>query len=589
MALCRQMWLEEYRRVPHMDPQEAEKARCCGKTPLLPTLYTTKKAAPKALGVFFSNTWLLQIGSGLFREENRFIPEQVTETCPFGCNPAGKGCPVRMSPRHEVELLQALQRGQDPVTFEDVAVNFSLGEWALLDSYQKKLYRDVMMETFMNLISIGKTEEESMDVDYPKLQRNPRIQVVEKFCDYEHGSQCGKTHQQMTELTVNGESHLAVTVYENSVNVKDISGHSSSDVLLRGQNEEKPYRCQELMEKAIKHEKCWKDVICSESFQTLGKAPATENICENKQTNESYRNLTSHQDFQRTHTGDELHECGRFEETLKGESYIQIYERIHTGEKPFECKQCGEAFVNSSHLTKHQRIHAREKTYSCRHCGETFLYSMARHNHEKTHKRERSFICKHCGKACIHSYQLLQHERRHTREKRYTCDQCGKAFRRSSNLHKHERIHSEKKLFACKHCGKAFISAGNCYNHERIHTAEKTYVCKQCGKGFILSSYLRKHERIHTGEKPYTCKYCGKAFTHSSAHYRHEKIHTREKPYVCVECGQAFTFSKSLQIHERTHTTREKFYRCNECGKVFTYFLYLRRHERSHNGKKPIG
>jgi KRAB domain-containing zinc finger protein len=41
------------------------------------------------------------------------------------------------------------------VTFEDVAVNFSLGEWALLDSYQKKLYRDVMMETFMNLISIG--------------------------------------------------------------------------------------------------------------------------------------------------------------------------------------------------------------------------------------------------------------------------------------------------------------------------------------------------------------------------------------------------------------------------------------------------
>ena len=45
---------------------------------------------------------------------------------------------------------------QEPVTFEDVAVNFSLGEWALLDSSQKKLYRDVMTETFMNLISIGK-------------------------------------------------------------------------------------------------------------------------------------------------------------------------------------------------------------------------------------------------------------------------------------------------------------------------------------------------------------------------------------------------------------------------------------------------
>ncbi|EDL89505.1 rCG29341, partial [Rattus norvegicus] len=113
-----------------------------------------------------------------------------------------------------------------------------------------------MMETFMNLISIGKTEEESMDVNYQMLQRNRRIQVVEKFCDCEHGSQCGKTHQQKTEHIANGESHPAIAAYESSVNIKDINSHSSSDALLRGQNEEKPYRCQELIGKAIKREKC---------------------------------------------------------------------------------------------------------------------------------------------------------------------------------------------------------------------------------------------------------------------------------------------------------------------------------------------
>lgn len=45
---------------------------------------------------------------------------------------------------------------QDSIAFEDVAVTFTLEEWTLPDSSQKKLYRDVMWETFRNLTSIGK-------------------------------------------------------------------------------------------------------------------------------------------------------------------------------------------------------------------------------------------------------------------------------------------------------------------------------------------------------------------------------------------------------------------------------------------------
>ena len=42
------------------------------------------------------------------------------------------------------------------MTYDDVIVNFTREEWALLDSSQKSLYKDVMLETYRNLTAIGK-------------------------------------------------------------------------------------------------------------------------------------------------------------------------------------------------------------------------------------------------------------------------------------------------------------------------------------------------------------------------------------------------------------------------------------------------
>ncbi|XP_073925593.1 zinc finger protein 34 isoform X1 [Castor canadensis] len=527
---------------------------------------------------------------------------------------------VSISWRYEVCLHQGFpcKHRQIEVTFEDVAVLFSWDEWGCLGPDERGLYKDVMLETYGNLVSLGAGPSGPKPGVILQLERGEEPWVLD-MQDAE-----GRKH-----LRVNGSARGTRIEYKELISGETFDGQQLYE--LRGAVTQGPEpteahnhirELQESLQKAVGQrgprlvtltnkesgqetggsltsvsslfpdQRPHKCDICEQSFEQRSHLNNHKRVHRSKKTNSVCNsgeiineNLIVRED-QKIPTGKTLHTCGHCGKTFRYSANLVKHQRLHSEEKPYKCGECGKAFSQSYEFINHRRMHSGEIPYRCGECGKTFNQRPNLMKHERIHTGEKPYKCSDCGKHFSAYSSLIYHQRIHTGEKPYKCNDCGKAFSDGSILIRHRRTHTGEKPFECNECGKGFTQSSNLIQHRRIHTGEKPYKCNECEKAFIQKTKLVEHQRSHTGEKPYECNDCGKVFSQSTHLIQHQRIHTGEKPYKCSECGKAFHNSSRLIHHQRSHHG-EKPYKCSDCKKAFSQSTYLIQHQRIHTGEKP--
>lgn len=308
-------------------------------------------------------------------------------------------------------------KAQESLTLEDVAVDFTWEEWQLLGPAQKNLYRDVMLENYRNLVSVGcqATKPDALS----KLEHRDEPWITEDEIQSRTHTGFGKLDSHFQEDSQNHRFLKSTQRYGEQCTFRN-TVHLSKINFAITQN-----HVFDLSRKALK------------SSLSLVNQKRKYEIKKATEFNGDEKSFL-HGNHEHLYSGMQFLENAKH---ISTKFQVLKHQKMHKMEKPHTCMEGEKTCIRKSQLIYHQSSHRGEKPHGCDPCGRSFSRNIMFTKHQKTPTQDKVFITSEYRKGSSVKRSLTVPQQTQTTETSYTCSECGKGFTMKRYLIAHQRTH----------------------------------------------------------------------------------------------------------------------------------------------------